>query len=40
MTGAPDGVSNIFGMACEAQASGKPVHVYIDDANLYTLWMP
>jgi hypothetical protein len=39
-TGAPDGVTNVFGMACEAQASGKAVHVYIDDTKLYNIWMP
>jgi hypothetical protein len=37
--GAPDGVTNVFGMACEAQASGKPVHVYIDDTKLYNIWL-
>jgi hypothetical protein len=38
-TGAPDGVSNVFAMACEAQASGKTVHVYIDDTKLYNIWL-
>jgi hypothetical protein len=39
-TGAPDGVTNVFGVACEAQAAGKPAHVYIDDTRLYNIWLP
>lgn len=39
-TGAPDAVTNVFSVACEAQATGKPVHVYIDDVRLYILWAP
>lgn len=38
-TGSPDGVTNVFALACEAQASGKPVHVYIDDSQLYNIWL-
>lgn len=36
-TGSPDGVSNVFGICCRAQASGKKVNVYIDDAYLYSV---
>jgi hypothetical protein len=32
-------VTNVHAMACEAQASGKPVHVYIDDVKLYNIWL-
>jgi Subtilase family len=39
-TGSPDGVANVHAIACEAQASGKPVHVYIDDTKLYNIWIP
>jgi hypothetical protein len=39
-TGSPDGVTNVHTIACEAQASGKPVHVYIDDTKLYNIWIP
>lgn len=36
-TGSPDGCSNMFGMCCEAQATGKKMYVYIDDIYLYNI---
>jgi hypothetical protein len=36
-TGSTDGVSNIFGICCHAQASGKKVNAYIDEAYLYSI---
>lgn len=34
--GAADGVTNLFTMMNAARASGRPVNVYVDSANLIT----
>ena len=36
-TGSPDGVSNVFRVCCEAQASSKKVNAYVDDVYLYNV---
>lgn len=37
--GAADGVTNIFTACCNADASGRQIHAYIDNTYLYTMYL-